>query len=64
LICGVDMDVKRVLVTFTPKQWKIIESLKDEMGRSDADAVRNIVMAWLLEKKYIGNEKKNTRGEE
>ena len=41
---------KRVLVSFTPEQWKLIESVKGEMGRGDADAVRTIVVSWLIEK--------------
>jgi len=50
---------KRVLVTFTPEQWRIIESLKGEMGRGDADAVRTIVVSWLIEKGFAGRAELN-----
>ncbi len=43
---------KRVLVTFTPEQWRIIEAMKGEFGRGDADAVRTIVVSWLIEKGF------------
>lgn len=44
---------KRVLVTFTEKQWEVVENLRGELGDSDADIVRNIVLAWLSEKSFI-----------
>lgn len=44
---------KRVLVTFTEKQWEAVENLRGELGDSDADIVRNIVLAWLSEKSFI-----------
>jgi len=51
---------KRVQVTFTEKQWKLIEKLKGEMGDGDADIIRNIVLAWLAEKSFISDTiKKN-----
>ncbi len=50
---------KRVLVTFTPEQWRIIESLKGEMGRGDAAAVRTIVISWLIEKGFALQAIKN-----
>ena len=44
---------KRVQVSFTEKQWKMIETLRGEMGDNDADIVRNIVLAWLAEKSFV-----------
>ncbi len=44
---------KRVQVSFTEKQWKMIEILRGEMGDNDADIVRNIVLAWLAEKSFV-----------
>jgi len=44
---------KRVQVSFTEKQWKLIERLRGEMGDGDADIVRTIVLAWLAEKSFI-----------
>jgi len=51
---------KRVQVTFTEKQWKLIKKLKGEMGDGDADIIRNVVLAWLAEKSFISDTiKKN-----
>ena len=44
---------KRVQVSFTEKQWKMVEILRGEMGDNDADIVRNIVLAWLAEKSFV-----------
>jgi len=44
---------KRVQVSFTEKQWKMIETLRGEMGDNDADIVRNVVLAWLAEKSFV-----------
>ena len=44
---------KRVQVSFTEKQWGMIEILRGEMGDNDADIVRNIVLAWLAEKSFV-----------
>lgn len=46
-------DKKRVQVSFTADQWEVIEGMKDTLGDSDADVVRNIVLAWLAEKSFI-----------
>jgi len=48
---------KRVLVTFTAEQWESLKSMKGELGRSDADIVRNIVVFWLMNVKYGINQK-------
>jgi hypothetical protein len=45
-----DKDIKRVQVTFTERQWRLIEKLKGEMGASESEIVRNIVIAWLSER--------------
>ncbi|MCP1715680.1 hypothetical protein J2T58_001547 [Methanocalculus alkaliphilus] len=44
---------KRVQVSFTEKQWKLIELLKGEFGDSDSDVIRNIVISWLSEKSFV-----------
>jgi len=44
---------KRIQVTFTDEQWEILQKLKGKMGESDADLVRNIVLAWLSEKSIM-----------
>jgi hypothetical protein len=51
-------DTKRVQVSFTQDQWELIENLKGNMGNTDADAVRNIVISWLAEKSFISSSVK------
>ncbi len=51
--------VKRVQVSFTEGQWKLLERLKATMGKTDADVVRNIVLAWLAEKSVIASDAKH-----
>ncbi len=59
--------VKRVQVSFTAKQWELIKKLQGEMGITDADVVRNIVIAWLAEKSLISyvikKEKMSAKGD-
>lgn len=50
--------MKRVQVSFTGEQWKIIERFKETMGDGDAEVVRNIVLAWLAEKSIITSDVK------
>lgn len=49
------MTTKRVQVSFTEKQWELLEKFKGELGESDADIVRNIVISWLTEKSFISS---------
>lgn len=49
---------KRVQVSFTKGQWLLIKRFKAAMGDSDADIVRNIVLAWLAEKSIITTDVK------
>jgi len=44
---------KRVQVTFTAKQWELIEQFRGLLGNDDAEIVRNIVLSWLAEKSLI-----------
>lgn len=55
------MSKKRVQVTFTESQWKLIEKLRGEFGDKDADIVRNIILAWLSEKSFISSTVKNKK---
>jgi hypothetical protein len=48
----------KVQVSFTDEQWKLIKKLKDSMGNTDADVIRNIVVAWLSEKSIISENVK------
>ena len=52
---------KRVQVTFTEEQWKLIERFRGVMGTEDAEIVRNIVLAWLAEKSLISTLVKEGR---
>jgi predicted transcriptional regulator len=55
---------KKVQVTFTYEQWELIENLKEQLGKGDADVVRNIVLAWLAEKSILSESaKKKMEGE-
>ncbi|MEM0463049.1 MAG: hypothetical protein QXO02_05800 [Thermofilaceae archaeon] len=47
--------VKRVQVTFTEDQWRLIEKFRGIMGSDGAEIVRNIVMAWLAEKSVVSS---------
>ena len=49
----IQMNAKRVQVTFNEEQWRIISKMKGFLGNTDADVVRNIVLAWLSEKSFI-----------
>jgi len=49
---------KRIQVSFTERQWKLIQKLKGEMGNADADIIRNIVIAWLSEKSFVSDSAK------
>ncbi|MBA7632093.1 hypothetical protein ES703_39635 [subsurface metagenome] len=53
------MGKKRVQVTFSRDQWNMIKKLKSEMGATDSDVVRNIIIAWLAEKSFITTYAKN-----
>jgi len=52
------MSAKRVQVTFTEEQWNLISKMKGSLGDTDADLVRNIILAWLAEKSFISEEAK------
>ena len=43
----------KVQVSFTDEQWTLIKKIKGSIGNSDADVVRNIVLAWLSEKSIL-----------
>jgi len=50
---------KKVQVTFSDGQWKLIEKLKGAIGDTDSEIVRNIVISYLSEKSYIKEEAVN-----
>lgn len=49
----------RIQVVFTKEQYQLIQKLKGEMGMSDSEVVRNIVIAWLVEKSFISTTLKD-----
>ncbi len=49
---------KRIQVSFTMGQWKLLETLRGELGDGDADIVRSIVISWLSEKSLISTSAK------
>ena len=55
-------DTKRIQVTFTWEQWKLIENFKGMMGQSDSEVIRNIVLAWLSEKSIVSSKVKKDMG--
>lgn len=44
---------KKIQVSFSDKQMELLECFKGELGETDADIIRNIVVAWLAEKSFI-----------
>lgn len=44
---------KKVQVSFSNKQIELLSYFRGEMGETDAEVVRNIVIAWLSEKSFI-----------
>ncbi len=48
---------RRALVSLPDAAWKIIDSLKGELGDGDAEIIRNIVMLYFIQNGYILKEK-------
>lgn len=44
---------KKIQVSFSDKQAELLSNMKGELGETDAEVVRNIVVAWLSEKSFI-----------
>jgi len=42
----------------TKEQYELIQKLKGEMGSSDSEVVRNIIIAWLSEKSILSEKLK------
>jgi len=57
-------DTKRIQVVFTHAQYELLRKLKGEMGSSDSEVVRNIVLNWLMEKSFISTTIKSKLKEE
>lgn len=55
-------DIKRVNLSLSEEQIEIIRKFKGTMGNSDAEIVRNIILAWLSEKSMISTTIKHKEG--
>ena len=53
------MKKKRIQVSFTIEQYQLIRKLSGELGNSDSEIIRNIVIAWLSEKSFLSTYTKN-----
>lgn len=54
-------ETKRVQISFSEKQMELIEEMKGELGNTNAEVIRNIVISWLAEKSFITRKIKNTK---
>ena len=50
--------VHKIQVSFTNEQWELISKIKGIMGKTDAELIRNIILAWLAEKSLISTSTK------
>ncbi len=48
-------DNKRIQLVLTKEQYDLIQRMKGELGTSDSEVVRNIILAWLTEKSFISS---------
>jgi hypothetical protein len=47
---------RKVQVTFSDGQWKLIGKLKGTIGDTDSEVIRNVVISYLSEKSYVKEE--------
>jgi hypothetical protein len=45
--------MRRALVSLPDGAWDIIDTLKPQLGNGDSEIVRNIVLAYFIEKGYL-----------
>lgn len=45
--------MRRALVSLPDGAWHIIDTLKPQLGNGDSEIVRNIVLAYFIEKGYL-----------
>lgn len=50
---------RKVQVSFSTRQLELLARLRGELGDSEAEVVRNIVLAWMAEKSLITTMVKN-----
>ena len=61
---SIKKETRRIQVVFTQEQYELLQKLKGEMGSSDSEVVRNIVLNWLTEKSFISTTVKSKLKEE
>jgi len=44
---------KKIQVSFSDKLAELLSNLKGELGESESEVVRSIVISWLAEKSFI-----------
>lgn len=49
-------DKKRIQVTFSNSQYEVIKKLKGELGVTDSEVVRNVVINWLIDKSFLSTK--------
>ena len=49
---------RRVQVSLSPEQLRILEAFRGEMGQNYSEIVRNIALAWLAEKSFVSDAAK------
>ena len=45
--------MRRALVSLPDGAWDVIDQLRPQLGNADSEIVRNIVLAYLIEKGYL-----------
>jgi len=58
---NVKKDSKKIQVILTKEQYEIIKKLRGEMGNSDSEIIRNIVVNWLLQNSFITSQIKEKK---
>lgn len=53
---------RKVQVSFTDEQIKLLKRAKGSLGNTDAEVVRNIVLAWMAEKSILSSNIKEKEG--
>ena len=61
---SIKKETRGIQVVFTQEQYELLQKLKGEMGSSDSEVVRNIVLNWLTEKSFISTTVKSKLKEE
>ena len=55
---------KKIQVSFSERQIELLNRLKGELGETDADVVRSVVVAWLAEKSFLSSSIKERMNKE